>query len=61
MNKNQTKTEVQYELAKLILLNLITEGAITHQEFFLVRDKLIDEFQPIVGKLERGFPWLINE
>ena len=61
LNKNPTKTEVQYELAKLILLNLIAEGVITHQEFLLVRDKLIDEFQPIVGELERGFPWLINE
>jgi len=61
MNQNQTKTEVQYELCKLILLNLMADGVISQQEYFLLRDKLIEELQPIVGELERGLPWLIDE
>ena len=61
MNQNQTKTEVQYELCKLILLNLMEDGIISPQEYFLLRDKLIEELQPIVGELERGLPWLIDE
>lgn len=59
MNQNPTKTEVQYELCKLILLNLMAEGVISRGDYLLLRDKLIDELQPVVGELERGLPWLI--
>ena len=61
MNQNSTKTEVQYELCKLILLNLMAEGVISRGDYLLLRDKLIDELQPVVGELERGLPWLIDE
>lgn len=61
MNQNPTKTEVQYELCKLILLNLMAEGVISRGDYLLLRDKLIDELQPVVGELERGLPWLIDE
>ena len=61
MNQNPTKTEVQYELCKLILLNLLAEGVISRGDYLLLRDKLIDELQPVVGELERGLPWLIDE
>jgi len=61
LNQNPTKTEVQYELCKLILLNLMAEGVISRGDYLLLRDKLIDELQPVVGELERGLPWLIDE
>ena len=61
MNQNPTKTEVQYELCKLILLNLMAEGVISRGDYLLLRDKLIDELQPVVGELERKLPWLIDE
>lgn len=61
LNQNPTKTEVRYELCKLILLNLMAEGVISQRDYLLLRDKLIDELQPIVGELERGLPWLIDE
>ena len=61
MNQNPTKSEVQYELCKLILLNLLAEGVISRGDYLLLRDKLIDELQPVVGELERGLPWLIDE
>lgn len=61
MNQNPTKTEVQYELCKLILLNLLAEGVISRGDYLLLRDKLIDELQPVVGELERRLPWLIDE
>ena len=61
MNQNPTKTEVQYELCKLILLNLMAEGVISRGDYLLLRDKLIDELQPVVGELERRLPWLIDE
>ena len=61
LNQNPTKTEVQYELCKLILLNLLAEGVISRGDYLLLRDKLIDELQPVVGELERRLPWLIDE
>lgn len=61
MNQNPTKTEVQYELCKLILLNLLAEGVISRGDYLLLRDKLIDKLQPVVGELERRLPWLIDE
>ena len=61
LNQNPTKTEVQYELCKLILLNLMAEGVISRGDYLLLRDKLIDELQPVVGELERKLPWLIDE
>jgi hypothetical protein len=49
------------ELARLVMLQLLSDGVITESEYFKIRDKLIDELLPIVGELERGLPWLIDE
>ena len=61
LNKQETKTEMTMELARLVFLNMLAEGVITGDEYFKLRDKLIDELHPIVGELERGLPWLIDE
>ena len=61
LNKQETKTETKMELARLVMLQLLSDGGITESEYFKIRDKLIDELHPIVGELERGLPWLIDE
>ena len=61
MNEIQIKAEMQSELSKLIFLNMLSRGIITKEEYFKLRDKLIEELHPIVGELERGTPWLIDE
>lgn len=61
LNKQETKTEMMMELARLVFLNLLADGVITGDEYLKLRDKLIDELHPIVGELERGLPWLIDE
>ena len=61
LNTQETKTETKMELARLVFLNMLAEGVITGDEYFKLRDKLIDELHPIVGELERGLPWLIDE
>ena len=61
LNTQETKTETKMELARLVMLQLLSDGVITESEYFKLRDKLIDELHPIVGELERGLPWLIDE
>ena len=61
LNTQETKTETKMELARLVMLQLLSDGVITESEYFKIRDKLIDELHPIVGELERGLPWLIDE
>lgn len=61
LNAAETKTETKLELARLVFLNLLADGVITGDEYLQLRDKLIDELNPIVGELERGLPWLIDE
>ena len=61
LNTQETKTETTMELARLVMLQLLSDGVITESEYFKIRDKLIDELHPIVGELERGLPWLIDE
>ena len=60
--RDATKTpEVKYRLGKLILLNFLDLELISEDEFRVMRDKLIDEYKPIIGELERGAPWVRNE
>ena len=61
LNTQETKTETTMELARLVMLQLLSDGVITEGEYFKIRDKLFDELHPIVGELERGLPWLIDE
>ena len=61
LNTQETKTETKMELARLVMLQLLSDGVITEGEYFKIRDQLIDELHPIVGELERGLPWLIDE
>lgn len=61
LNTQETKTETTMELARLVMLQLLSDGVITEGEYFKIRDKLIDELHTIVGELERGLPWLIDE
>ena len=46
LNKQETKTETKMELARLVMLQLLSDGVITESEYFKIRDKLIDELHP---------------
>ena len=60
--RNEQKTQdVKYRLAKLVLLNFYDLEMLTEEQFKEVRDKLIDKYQPTIGELERGAPWVRNE
>jgi len=60
-NIDTSKTpDVKYRLGKIILLNFLDLGLITEEEFKIMRDKLIEEYKPIIGELERGAPWVRN-
>ena len=43
LNTQETKTETKMELARLVMLQLLSDGVITESECFKLRDKLIDE------------------
>lgn len=61
-NIDTSKTpDVKYRLGKLILLNFLELDLISEDEFRTMRDKLIEEYEPIIGELERGAPWVKNE
>ena len=60
--RNEQKTQdVKYRLAKLVLLNFYDLEMLTEEQFKDLRDKLIDKYQPTIGELERGAPWVRNE
>jgi len=60
--RDASKTpDVKYRLGKLILLNFLDLGLISEDEFRMMRDKLIEEYKPVIGELERGAPWVKNE
>lgn len=60
--RNEQKSgDVKYRLGKLILLNFHEMGMISKAEFCAMRDKLIDEYKPTIGELERGAVWVKNE
>ena len=59
--RNEQKTQdVKYRLAKLVLLNFYDLEMLTEEQFKELRDKLIDKYQPTIGELERGAPWVRN-
>lgn len=60
--RNEQKTQdVKYRLAKLVLLNFYDLEMLTEEQFKELRDKLIEEYKPTIGELERGAPWVRNE
>ena len=55
--RDASKTpDVKYRLGKPILLNFLDLGLISEDEFRMMRDKLIEEYKPVIGELERGTP-----
>lgn len=60
--RNEQKTrDVKYRLGKLVLLNFYDLEMLTEEQFKELRDKLIEKYQPTIGELERGAPWVRNE
>ena len=47
LNTQETKTETTMELARLVMLQLLSDGVITEGEYFKIRDKLIDESETV--------------
>jgi len=54
MDKECAIREIKYRLSKYIFRILVKEGLLSSQQYLLFRDQLIDEYQPVIGSLERG-------
>ena len=61
MKRKDAEAETRYRLGNFIMLNLHKRGVITREQYLEIRDKLIDEYQPVIGELERGLPWILDE
>ena len=61
MTRTQAEAETRYRLSNFIMLNLYKRGIISREQYIEIRDKLIDEYKPIIGELERGLPWILDE
>ena len=62
--RNETKRcrgRNKIPLGNFIMLNLYKQGVITREQYLEIRDRLIDEYKPIIGGLERGLPWILDE
>lgn len=54
MEQEYAARETKYRIGKYILRLMVIEGLLNPQQFALLRDQLIDQYQPIRGELERG-------
>ena len=61
MERKEAEAETRFRLANFIMLNLYKQGVITREQYLEIRDRLIDEYNPIIGELERGLPWILDE
>lgn len=51
MTKGQFKAEFDYQLALLLVRNMVAQGLLSDEEFKAVQGALIDRHQPTIGKL----------
>ena len=61
MKRKDAEAETRYRLSNFIMLNLYKQGVITREQYLEIRDRLIDEYKPIIGGLERGLLWILDE
>ena len=61
MKRKDAEAETRYRLSNFIMLNLYKQGVITREQYLEIRDRLIYEYKPIIGGLERGLPWILDE
>ena len=61
MERKEAEAETRFRLSNFIMLNLYKQGVITREQYLEIRDRLIDEYNPIIGELERGLPWILDE
>ena len=61
MKRKDAEAETRYRLSNFIMLNLYKQGVITREQYLEIRDRLIDEYKPIIGGLERGLAWILDE
>lgn len=52
MDKNRISADIDYRLAKWLILNLVNEGLITTEEARLTILKLLEHYHPITECLE---------
>ena len=61
MERKEAEAETRFRLSNFIMLNLYKQGVITREQYLEIRDRLIDEYKPVIGELERGLPWILDE
>ena len=57
LTKEQGTKEMDYRLAETIFLQMTTAGMMSIEEYEVLRDRLIDELDPVIGAVERGIPY----
>lgn len=53
MEKAQAEKEIYYRIAMSIVKSLVKQGILADDEINEIRNRLIDEIQPFIGRLER--------
>ena len=57
LTKEQGTKEMDYRLTETIFLQMTKAGMLSIREYEVLRDRLIEELDPIIGAVERGFPY----
>lgn len=55
MNYEMSAKEINYRIAESIFFHMAMDGHLTPKEYEVLRDRLLDIYQPIISDLERGF------
>ncbi|MGF6375219.1 hypothetical protein M2140_000253 [Clostridiales Family XIII bacterium PM5-7] len=54
MEKDDAVRETKYTIGKYIIGLLEKDGKLSHAQYLSLRDALVDEYQPVIGELEKG-------
>ena len=54
MNEETARREMDYRIGENIFLHMALNGLLTEKEYEMLRDELLDIYQPVMGELERG-------
>ena len=57
MNTESGRKEIHYRIAESIFFHMVEDGFLMPEQYEMLRDRLLDTFQPPISELERGFPY----
>ena len=56
MTIENSEAEIKYRIGEFIFIEMLRNGNLSRRDFRKLRDRLIDLYHPVIGKLERGQP-----